>query len=442
MKSNGKKLITKGCLLGLALITLSGCSLFDRSSSVSTSGVKIEKDVNNLEEDSYYTFNGKEYGKLYLGDRSFKETSSGTLTTSTKGNPERVIWLKSDIKNIPVMRRGDKLVYHSSTKLITRLNVERYYDLGYSIGIAKLKEDKKAGRFTLEIRDSALTVDPDSDAKQLQDITANGQLVIDSIGDTPLRSGNVSPSGTIIGLEKDKTYAVNAYLGTNLHSKNIKADVRVLASSEGHKIEKFEFSGHKTVEFQFPSYYNSGYYLINGFGLVRYIADDKVDVDDEIDMNVPNIYPKEGEDGDDVSQKNIQAEDLTSTKITIPNDGEQTIVISYSDPEDKEEKVSAPTAKLISPNGVSVFEKGAANTLTLKTTLEKGEYEIQIIGLHGRTYSYRVNSADGKSVSSEPDVIGPQDVVGPQDAEKNNESSTTNNSQKPSKSLADIVNGN
>jgi len=65
-----------------------------------------------------------------------------------------------------------------------------------------LKENKSTGRFTLDIRDSALTVDPNSDAKQLQDITANGQIIIDSIGNTPLRSGNVSPSGTILGLEK------------------------------------------------------------------------------------------------------------------------------------------------------------------------------------------------------------------------------------------------
>ena len=434
MKNKKLNLVAKSLLLGFALVSLSACSLFDRKEAISTSGVKIEKDVNNLEEDSYYTFNGKEYGKLYLGDRSFKESSSGTLTTSTKGNPERVIWLKDDIKNIPVMRRGDKIVFHSSTKLITRLNVERYYDLGYSIGIAKLKEDKGTGRFSLDIRDSSLTIAPNSDAKQLQDITANGQVIIDSIGDTPLRSGNVSPSGTIIGLDKDKTYAINAYLGTNLHNKNIKADVRVLASSEGNKIEKFEFSGHKTVEFQFPSYYNSGYYLINGFGLVRYISDDKVKVDDEIDMNVPNIYPKAGENGEDISQKNIQAEDLTSTKVTITSDGEQTIVISYSDPEDKETKIGAPTAKLISPNGVSVFEQGAANTLTLKTTLEKGEYEVQIIGLHGRNYSYRVTSADGKSTTKEDDVAGP-----PQDKKEGAPQGDNSNS---SKSLADIVNGN
>ena len=424
MKNKKLNLVTKGLLLGFALVSLSACSLFDRKEAVSTSGVKIEKDVNNLEEDSYYTFNGKEYGKLYLGDRSFKESSSGSLNTSSKGNPERVIWLKNDLNSIPVMRRGEKIVFHSSTKLITRLNIERYYDLGYSIGIAKLKENKSTGRFTLDIRDSALTVDPNSDAKQLQDITANGQIIIDSIGDTPLRSGNVSPSGTIIGLEKDKTYAVNAYLGTNLHSKNIKADVRILASSEGHKIEKFDFSGNKTVEFQFPSYYNSGYYLINGFGLVRYISDDKVGVDDEIDMNVPNIYPKAGENGEDVSQKNIQAEDLTTTKVKIATDGEQTIVISYSDPEDKEAKVGTPTAKLISPNGVSVFEQGAANTLTLKTTLEKGEYEIQIIGLHGRNYSYRVTSADG----------------GPPQTDKKADATQGTNSNS-SKSLADIVNG-
>ena len=173
MKNKKLNLVAKGLLLGFALVSLSACSLFDRKEAISTSGVKIEKDVNNLEEDSYYAYNGKEYGKLYLGDRSFKESSSGTLTTSTKGNPERVIWLKDDIKNIPVMRRGDKIVFHSSTKLITRLNVERYYDLGYSIGIAKLKEDKGTGRFALDIRDSSLTIAPNSDAKQLQDITVS-----------------------------------------------------------------------------------------------------------------------------------------------------------------------------------------------------------------------------------------------------------------------------
>ncbi len=151
-------------------------------------------------------------------------------------------------------------------------------------------------------------------------------------------------------------------------------------------------------------------------------------------MNVPNIYPKAGENGEDVSQKNIQAEDLTTTKVKIATDGEQTIVISYSDPEDKEAKVGTPTAKLISPNGVSVFEQGAANTLTLKTTLEKGEYEIQIIGLHGRNYSYRVTSADGKSTSQESDVAGP-----PQTDKKADATQGTNSNS--SKSLADIVNG-
>ena len=341
--------------------------------------------------------------------------------------------MKNDANNIPVLRRGGKIVYHSSSKLVTTLNVERYYDLGYSIGIAKLKQNMKTERYSLDIRDTALTVDPNSDAKKLQDITANGQIVIDSIGDTPLRSGNVSTSGTVIGLEKNKTYAVNAYLGTDLHRNNIKADVQVLASSEGHHIDKFDFSGDKTVEFKFPSYYNSGYYLINGFGLVRYIADDKVKDDDKIDMNVPNVYPKEGKEGDDVSQKNIQAEDLTSTKINIESDGEQTIVISYGDLDDKEEKVSAPTAKLVSNDGVSTFKKEKGNTLVLKTTLDKGEYEVQIIGLHGRTYSYRVTGENGKSTSKQDDVAGSPDT----ETSKNTSSETQS-----SKSMADLVNGN
>lgn len=411
-----KKRLTYGALLLATTVTLSGCSLFDRSEVTSPTGVVIETNVNNLEEDTYYTYNGKEYGKLYIGDRTFK--SSSTISTSKTGNPSNVIWLQDDINNIPVMRRGDKIVYHSSSNLVSYLSIERFYDLGYSIGIAGLQADD-TGRYTLSLSESSLTIDPTSDAKSLQAISSNDDVVIDSIGKAPLRSGNVSESGTIIGLEKDKTYAINAYLGTNLHKTNVKADVRILASSEGDEITNYEFSESKTVEFSFPVYYNSGYYLVNGYGLVKYIADDTAANDENLDMNVPNIYPEAGEEGEDVSQKNFNAEDLTTATIKVETDGEQTITITYGNSDN--EKTTAPIAKLISEDGAHAFEAGDNNTLTLKTTLPKGEYEVQIIGLNGRTYSYRVKSKDAPATESE---------------------STTSSSTESSKSLADIVNGN
>lgn len=408
-----KKQFAVGLFLFATILILSGCSLFDRSRVNSSTGVEIETNINNLDEDAYYAYNGKEYGKLYIGDRTFKSSSS--FSSSRTGNPSNVIWLQDDINNIPVMRRGDKIIYHSSNKLVSSLSIERFYDLGYSIGIAGLEMDS-TGRYSLALNHSSLTIDPTSDAKSLQNISNSEDIIIDSIGKTPLRSGNVSTSGTIIGLEKGKTYAVNAYLGTNLHKTNVKADVRILASSEGDTILDYEFSESKTVEFSFPSYYNSGYYMINGYGLVKYISDDTAADDDDLDMNVPNIYPDEGEEGEDVSQKNFNAEDLTTATIEIKAEGEQTITITYEEADD--ESVKVPTAKLISEDGATNFEAGDKNTLTLKTTLSKGEYEIQIIGLNGRTYSYRVESKDAPTTE---------------------ESTSSTNS---SKSLADIVNGN
>ena len=41
MLKNKKKILTRSLFVGVTLLSLSGCSLFDRKASVSTSGVKI-----------------------------------------------------------------------------------------------------------------------------------------------------------------------------------------------------------------------------------------------------------------------------------------------------------------------------------------------------------------------------------------------------------------
>ena len=401
-------------LIGVAS-SLTACSLFSRSED-SGKGLVIERDVNKLEEGAYYTFDGEKYQRLYIGDRTFVTTSGG----NDKGNQNNVFWLKDDIDYIPIMHRGDKIVYRSKSNLVTELTMERFTDLGYSIGVAGLRVGD-SGRYGIDIKEGNLNINPNSDAKELFTLSEKAYAVIDSIGDVPLRAGNISPYGTIVGLEKDKTYAVNAYIGTILHPLNMKADSHTFGSFEGNKIGNFKYSGDQTVEFEIPDYYNSGYYLVSGYGLVRYLATDNKEETEAPDMNVPNIYPKNGEEDkkhNGAAQQAITSEDVVSTKIKVEKDGEQIVAISYASSGVK--KLPVPIAKLITPDGAFKFEKGEGDSVTLSTTLQKGEYEIQIIGLKGRTYSYRVSPANGND-------------------EVNKKTPSSSTSDK--KSMADLVNG-
>lgn len=412
LKNKKIKKIAKALAIALAATTLTGCSLFARDDAPK-GGLVIETDAKNLEQGAYYTFNGEQYGKLYSPERNFATSSS-----NAKGNTSNVIWIREDIDYIPTMHRGDKIVYRSKTNRVEKLAIERFFDLGYTIAVAGLTQDN-TGRYSVSISEKNANISAKTSAKELFKLGESVVGVIDSIGDVPLRAGNVSAYGTIFGLEQDKTYALNVYLGTVLHVVNVKADTRIFGSAEGTEIGNYKFSGDQTVEFQFPNYFNSGYYMVNGYGLVKYLANDPSEDDANADMNVPNVYPKTKEEAEDVSQQKIQAEDLTSAKIKVESDGEQTITITYEDVGNK--KLTAPSAKLITPDGAFQFEKGDGNTLTLTTALQKGEYEVQIISLKKRPYSYRVDSKNDKPT------------------EKKTPSSSSSTSDK--KSMADVVNG-
>ena len=136
-----KKTIKDAKVLALAsilILTLSSCSVFkrDEPTEVVDNSVVVVNDIEDLSEDSFYVGkqNGKFY-KLYMNTGSFVPQRGMNSVT-----PTNVMWFKEDYKKIPTMRQGDYIVYHSSSLLKQDLAVNRLYDLGYTIGIAGLKE--------------------------------------------------------------------------------------------------------------------------------------------------------------------------------------------------------------------------------------------------------------------------------------------------------------
>lgn len=407
-------------------LTLSSCSLFRRDvpTDVVDNSVVVVNNINDLSEDTFYV--GKQNGKfyrLYMGAGSFVPQRG---SNSTK--PTNVLWFKEDYDKIPTMKQGDFIVYHSNSLLKQNLAVNRLYDLGYTIGIAKLKKQENQDHYYFSAVPDSLNVMTTSSAAQTLELNSE-KVVLDKMGETPIRSGNVSQSGTVKGLTKDSIYKVWIYRGTKAHQYNIIADTRAFGMAEKDTLSKYEFHGENTVRFQFPAYYNPGYYMIDGFGLVRYIKDNEK-FSDDIDMNIPNVYPtkQEIENGLDIYDNTayVDTSDVTTQTFNVLEDGEYYINVDYNNSEDEEKGYKVPTVKLVGPDRSIPVPHVKDGLFELKIELNAGDYEIQIIGLHGRTYTYK--AVPSNTLDSEK--------------EGTSKSENDNNNQDKKPTMADLVKEN
>ena len=288
------------------------------------------------------------------------------------------------------MYPGDKIVYRQDDGVVEGdVLIERFYDLGYTIGVCGLKPNN-TGRYVFDTDVKNLNINPASDASQLTN-AGDYQAVIESIGNAKLRSGNISEAGTIIGLEKDKTYSTDVYIGTILKNYKIKADVRALMSEEAYNIKDFDYMQSKIISITLPSWLNSGYYLVNGYGLFRYSSTGK-EWDENTDVNVPNVPIAQSDDQKTDTKQTLESDDIKEEKLTVEEDGKYTITVNYDTKEVKRGsyKVANPKARVVGADGATFLSQNEEGKLELSIELSKGDYSLQIIGLSGRTYSFNM----------------------------------------------------
>lgn len=388
---------------------LSGCSLFKRDMGRADSyEVTIVEDEKNLEDNAYYVKKKDgTFHKLHIGNTNFNKTVG-------EANPARVAWFGKDFDKIPTMYKGESIVYHTTAPFEEGIEIERFSDTGFTIGLAGLQESK-TGRFWLSTNPDDFNMDINSSAGQLYEL-GNQKAIVDSIGNAKLRNGNISPSGTIMGLEEGKTYSTYVYVGTQANHYNIVADVRALVSSENTTLFDYEFNKNKIMEFNFPPAFNSGYYFVNGYGMVRYVNGTK-EWTEKMDMNVPNDYTqldKEANTEEHVEkpEEQLEAQTVENVPVNISANGKYKIEISYEIVKD----MQTPTAKIVGPNGAVTLKPVGNDILAIQAELEAGSYNLQLVGLDGRSYTYRIINAEtsnveseNKNVKSKPKETKPQD---------------------------------
>ena len=193
----------------------------------------------------------------------------------------RSIWISSDEdKGIPTVTSKDKLIYVSNTEVPDGIVFERFADYGYSIGVSNMIKDG-GGHYYIEFAttdqdDYKYSVDMNSDAAALAELTPVSKLYLDKVGNVNVTEDNVSDGGSVLELKKNKTYICEFYTGTFYQDFKLRANIHTFSSLERFVSYDYEFMHSNFIVINIPDYFKSGYYFVNGVGLFRYVSDSDV----------------------------------------------------------------------------------------------------------------------------------------------------------------------
>ena len=288
-----RRKLTKIAFFLLFLPFLQGCT--DASASVSrtrpdgTPMTEYQVYENSIADGVFYVRHSDSVCEpVYFGEATFDKGS-----ISATSNDKRVLWFASDYERIPTLYKGESLIYYTKGLLNESFNYERFEDFGYSIGLRGL-EETDSGRYKVYTDPAKKCSYPGSDADKILEIQ-NKTVIIDSIGNVPMRVNDkegsneqsVTRCGSVAHLSNGEKYSVKVYEGTVEHDYIMTANIRIMASMSGVESADYSFIDNNKISLKLPESFHSGYYLINGAGLFRYIDGTSFD-EASTDMNIPN----------------------------------------------------------------------------------------------------------------------------------------------------------
>lgn len=289
MRKIKRKILSAMLIIGMSF-SLFGCGNTENSDEATEENEYAY--LSNLENGCFYILHkDKTYDKLEMPNATFSDISSAPSN-------DRIIWYKDNFEKIPTLyiEAGDKLVYFSTEVLDEQFTIERFEDLGYSIGMTGLRYTN-SGRYKIE--NSSSSYYPNGDTMELTNLE-NEALIIDSVGEKPLRaikskktgeyeqSSMISRCGTLLGFKKDMECKADVYAGTKLYKHNFKADVKVMGSMAVTETINFNFINEYIAEIEIPEYYNNGYYMPDAKGIFRLVTTGTTYDKEKTNFNVPN----------------------------------------------------------------------------------------------------------------------------------------------------------
>lgn len=269
-----KCLLTGRSLILITLIViallLGGCG--DKDANVDENGEALNYTMDELETaDRTGVFVKNEDGTFSPIFSDIPGYAGGTNEPSK----ERYLWFTDNTANvtkaIPTVTSKTPLVaiFNSSEEMPKEWRLEQYLDRGYTIGShVYLDQDQS---MYLDIKDMLYdssanqqisALNPAEEMFRIEAVSGSDQL--------PIR--NVDPNmSMLLGLEKNKIYRFEFYMGTKLTKVELNADTRIF---QGGKITELKNPYRRTEDGFFylnlPSNLENGYYYVENMGLFSY----------------------------------------------------------------------------------------------------------------------------------------------------------------------------
>jgi len=271
----------------LSCVMLSGCAEVQIFEHKDDKAALVAVSAKDLEKNTYYVKNGTKFYRTL-------PPNSSAMSFSSAVNEKRIICAPHELDDAIPSHYVDEIVAYTTDKTgIESVVLERYKDMGWSLGVHNGTFDKEENTLGFEYRDSVVK---ESDAGKIFGDLESTKIRIAAIDGRGLTKDDIdSAGGIIINLEKDKEYTVSFYAGTYYHEEKIKADTHLFQSYEIYNYDDTYISDTRNgyIAFNTPDDLKNGYYLINGQGFFRYF-DHERGGNDDVDMN-ESYYASEEE---------------------------------------------------------------------------------------------------------------------------------------------------
>lgn len=272
-----KKLLLISSLL-ISTISLSGCAKVQLFEKHTDPNILVGVKDTELKNKIFYVKDKTTFYPVYLPKKGNAAQSTITL------NEARVFATLKDDALIPTHYLDEFVAYASDDISFQSVTLERFLDLGYSIGCYGGKRNADGSIYVSRqngiVADSSFAASiGSSQAEDIRILSIDGKEITDD--------QFYQNAGIITGLEQDKEYTVGYYIGTKYQEEKIIADTRLYAAFEIYDYGKDYISDtyNGYMCFKTPTDLKSGYYNINGSGLFRYYNFTKDKPNDNVDMN-------------------------------------------------------------------------------------------------------------------------------------------------------------
>ena len=305
------------------MISLSACGE-EEDTTIRNSRSTISEYTQMAQNQIYILHSDNTLETPYFGQANFKYGDINANDGDDTGgfnDEHKIMWFKDDWGKIPTMYEGDHLIMFTTEVLDETFTYERFEDFGYSVGLCGMTPSL-SNRFMISTNPEDCCTYPGGDTDELLYLT-NETVIMDMFAGMHLtfpveltdkekedldedyvdeveKNQILTRVGTIANLQKGQKYSAMIYAGTELPKEYIfTADVRVLGSMQSKTTNDYTFIDGNIIRLDVPEWFNTGYYYINGQGMIRIVRGTEALDDSNPDLfNIPNEDPslKEGYD--------------------------------------------------------------------------------------------------------------------------------------------------